>query len=119
MTINTQTLFDIVSRRFGQSEKNPRFKGDFLNGLELVLGDQRFIGGRGVTAPTNLETDVDIDSGYLELVEYGILMKLESFGWVNRDDNANFSGNFRDQMKNANMQYYFDNDSEGKQGSDP
>jgi protoporphyrinogen oxidase len=117
--VSTQRILDAAKRRFGQSEKNARFKSDFMDAVTSAVTDPYVIAFRGVSVPANLEQDIEADSSNYAVALVGVLRFLSKLGWPNQEQDIDFERWYQDEVGRANARYYVDNEVEGVFGSDP
>lgn len=87
MALNTQEIFDVVSSKYGASASSEPFTQWFFLALNRTLGDlasDRV--GISCDVPTDLDTEIDLDDGYLGVVIDGLFKYIRESGmWGNEE----------------------------------
>lgn len=107
--INTQSLYDSVSRAFGVLGTSKAFVAAFFNALETVepeIASRSFV---EFDVPTELETNIDLDSKYYSVIYHGVVNEINNGPEWNLKPSGDTNRKFERALGIAQCMYYEDN----------
>lgn len=107
--INTQSLYDSVSRAFGVLGTSKAFVASFFNALHIISSDIAVRAFVEFDAPTELETNIDLDGKYYGVIYHGLVNEINNGPEWNITPKGDTGKSYERALGLAQCMYYADN----------
>ncbi len=106
MALNTQDIFDAIATKYGATSENESFILWFFMAMTRVMQDLASSRvGISITAPETLETNIDCDDDYFNVVVDGLNKYIQESGMWGNDDPMVLGGRYERSIKRAHTYY--------------
>ena len=106
MALNTQEIFDVVSKKYSATSQNDSFVTWFwyaMTRIESDLASPRC--GVSITFPTDLDTDIDCDDHYFGVIVDGLNKYIQESGMWGSDDKQWLEAQYARSLAGAKTYY--------------
>lgn len=109
MSINTQELYDLKRVKYSASEESERFARAFFYGLLMTLNDLNSDKvGLSLDIPDDLETDIEADDQYFNVISIGLDYYIQETGEWGSDDSSELFQKYQLALGRAHTLLFMD-----------